>query len=116
MSYQIYKMIHVISIVLFFSGFAAATVKKEKSKLWTIVTGIALVFILVSGMGLLARLGISHKGGWPLWAQVKLAIWFVVGIGGHVVLKRFPRYSSKMYWVAVIFLGLASFMANYKIS
>lgn len=116
MSYQIYKMMHVISIVLFFSGFAAASMSKEKSKLWTIVTGVALLLILVSGMGLLARLGIAHVGSWPLWVQVKLGIWFIVGIGGHVVLKRFPNYSAKMYWVAIVFLGLASFMANYKIS
>lgn len=116
MSYEFYKIIHIASIVLFFSGFAAATVLKQRTKLWTILTGVALLTLFISGFGLVMKLGISHGGGWPLWLNLKLAIWFIVGVGGHIVLKRFPQFSNKMYWLAFVGLIAAAYLANYKIS
>ncbi len=114
MSYQIYKMIHVISIVLFFSMFAKAAYAGKSEKADKISTGIFLVLILISGMGLIARIGISHSAGWPVWLYMKLAIWLIVGIVGHVSMKRFPQHSVKVFWGSVGFLTLASFLANYK--
>lgn len=114
MSYAFYKIIHVVSIVLFFSLYMSATIKKENIKKEVILTGIALVFILVSGFGLIARIGIAHGAGWPLWLKFKVAIWAFVGMFGHIVLKRFPQFSPKAFWILFGVLGLASFLANYK--
>lgn len=114
MSYSVYKIIHILGLVLFFSQFALAAGRTGKNTLQTILTGVALVMILVSGMGLLARLGISHNFGWPLWVKAKFGIWLVIGFSGHFVLKRFARFASAYYWAIFFLLGLAAYFANYK--
>ncbi len=117
MSYEIYKIMHIVSIVLFFAiyGMAAVkAVKNENIKFEKIVTGVLLLLLITSGMGLGARLGVM-KGGWPLWLQIKLGIWFVIGASGHMVLKRFPHFAMKFFWIMIGLLVLASYMANYKI-
>ncbi len=114
MSYQVYKMIHIVSIVIFFSLFAATAYMQKSDKKSKILTGIFLVLILVSGMGLVARIGISHGSGWPTWLYMKLAIWFVVGTAGHVVMKRFPQIGVKTFWGGIALLVCASYLANYK--
>lgn len=115
MPYPIYKMIHVVAIVLFFSAMGMASVKRERSTRGMIITGISLLLILVSGFGLIARLGIAHGSGWPLWLYVKLGIWLIVGGAGHMIMKRRPQFLGQFYWISIGLLILASYMANYKI-
>lgn len=116
MSYQVYKMMHIISIVLFFSLFALAVFGGESKKIQKALTGVFVLVILVSGMGLVARIGIPHGAGWPIWLKVKLGIWAFIGILGHIVLKRFPKFSRHFYFTSIGLLVLASYMANYKVS
>jgi hypothetical protein len=117
MSLEVYKIMHVVSIVLFFALYGMAAVKAksgEKFKLETILTGIMLLLIITGGMGLGARLGVM-KGGWPLWLQIKLGIWFVIGASGHMILKRAPHFAMKFFWIMIGLLFVASYLANYKI-
>jgi len=115
MSYAFYKVIHVVSIVLFFALYMSATLKsKDKIKKEVILTGIALVFILVSGFGLVAKIGIAHGTGWPLWLKFKVGIWLVVGMFGHIALKRFFEHTTKVFWGLVGILVFASYLANFK--
>lgn len=116
-SYQIYKILHVVSIVMFFALYAAAAVKAqrgEKFKLETILTGVCLVIILIAGMGLVARIGIPHGESWPIWLKAKLGIWIVIGVSGHMILKRFSQFAMKYFWASSVLLVLASYLANYK--
>jgi uncharacterized membrane protein SirB2 len=112
MSYQFYKMMHIISIVVFFAMFAVAAYKGESDKKSKIITGICLFLILVGGMGLKK---FAAPGEWPLWLNLKMAIWLIVGGAGHMLIKRFPQFAVKGFWASVLFLTAASYLANYKL-
>ena len=116
MSYEFYKMIHIVSIVIFFSMFASAAYRGTSDKLTKILTGVFVFTIFVSGMGLIARIGIPHGQGWPFWLKAKVGIWLILAASGHMIMKRFPQFAVKTFWIYVGFLTLASYLANYKIT
>jgi hypothetical protein len=92
--------------------FAVAAYSGENNKKGKIITGIMLMCILVGGMGLKK---FASPGVWPMWLNIKMGLWLIVGVVGHVVVKRCPKHAVKSFWFSVGLLTLASYLANYKI-
>lgn len=113
-SYTIYKVIHLTCLVAFYSFYGVQILGEKEEKKYKILGGVASVLILVSGMGLLARIGISHGNGWPVWAIVKMVAWFILAGGIPLVAKRLPAFSKQYYWFSMILFIFLSWMINEK--
>ncbi len=112
-SYEVYKVAHLLALIVLFTGLALQLYGVANS-LHRILTGVATLVVLVSGMGLMARLGISHGGGWPTWIYIKFTAWFLVGVGGALVVKRVPSARRPTYWIALAVFALAAYAAVNK--
>jgi hypothetical protein len=120
LSYEIYKLLHLFGIIMLFVSIGGVMLyalnggtKADNTwrKTAAITHGIGLVFILVAGFGLLARVGISWP--WPGWVFVKLIIWLVLGGVTGLIYKLGP--TGKGLWYVVILLGvIAAYMAIFK--
>ncbi|MBV2169362.1 MAG: hypothetical protein KUL82_11715 [Bdellovibrio sp.] len=119
MSYEFYKVLHLLGLMLLFFGFGGllvaayskAELKKAARIMGFITHGLGLLFILVSGFGMAARLGLA--AGLPGWVHAKIAIWVLLGVGISLVKRK-----GYIGWpVAVLLLGLgtsAAFIAINK--
>jgi len=119
MSYEFYKLIHFLGLFSLFFAYGGLVIfhymggqqGQIPRKGVVIVHGISLVFLLVAGFGLLARLGIHWP--WPGWVWIKVLVW--VALGGLIVLaKRKPKLLWPLYGVLMILSGIAAYMATNK--
>ena len=64
MSYEVYKVMHIVTLFLFFAGMGSIFLGGANSRVVKIMTGVSSLLILVGGMGLIARIGIKHGESW----------------------------------------------------
>jgi hypothetical protein len=112
-SYENYKVIHLTAILIMFTGLSISFYGVGAKHI-KMLTGIGTLLTLVGGMGLMARLGIGHGTEWPMWIKVKMSLWFIVGIGGAIVARRFPQYGKPTYFAFIILFIVAALSANLK--
>lgn len=107
MSYEAYKIIHILGLVfLTFGLFGLASViwngetpKPHLRKLMLAAHGIGLVLLLVAGFGLAARLGLARQ--MPNWIYAKLGVWLLVG-ALPALIRRMPQKAG--LWVVTTFI------------
>lgn len=109
-NYEIYKIIHLYSLVILFVGIALQTFTTTPKKSYKIWTGVASLLIFISGMGLLARIGVKHAEPWANWIRVKLAVWMILTIVTPIIFKRFSSY-AKIWWIVSLVLLLVAMIA-----
>lgn len=112
MSLVAYKVIHILSIMLLFTALGGMLAGADRKRAG-MTHGIALILILVSGFGALARIGLSNPGIWPMWLWLKALIWIALG-GVIVLIRRAPRSAPLLWWVLPLLGGLAGYLALFK--
>ncbi|MGB0452508.1 MAG: hypothetical protein ACPGJV_02250 [Bacteriovoracaceae bacterium] len=104
LSYEFYKFFHIIAIIGFFSLVGAQFLGDAKAKWIKILAGVLSFFILVGGMGLLARIGVNHGEGFPAWVWIKIVIWAIIAILTPVLNKRVGSKRT-LAWLFILILG-----------
>ncbi len=99
MSYETYKLIHFFSIISLFLSLGALLVCSGNKKKIMTLHGLALLVLLVSGFGLMARLKMFT---FPFWVILKLCIWFILGVLIPVMISR--KVNKKWSWL-IVFVG-----------
>ena len=108
-----YQVLHIVGISMVYLGYGALLARSMAApenvpvrKLGSITSGIGLLFILVAGFGLVAKLGYNYTDTWIL---VKFAIWLLLGFL-IVLINRKPQLTM-LLWCLLIALGaIASIM------
>ncbi len=118
MPYTVYKLIHVTSILFLFAtagGVAlyvanGGTREGNVARKWvSAIHGLALVLIVISGFGLVARLGT----GFQLWVWAKFALWFIIGSLALLPLSK-PHLGYRLFFLIPFLGGLAAYLAIFK--
>ena len=130
MTLAAYKVVHILGVLFLFtalgsllaaawpSGNAAGSAGAGSNagplrKRAGLTHGLALVLVLVSGFGMLARLGSSAPGVWGLWVWLKLLTWLLLG-AGLTLIRRQPRWAPGLWLLLPVLGGLAAYLALYK--
>jgi hypothetical protein len=110
MSYEFYKIVHLIGLMLLFFGLSGALTLKMAGapfqgtvkKMAFITHGIGLALLLIAGFGMAARMGMM--GNLPGWVYAKLCVWLVLG-GSIALAKR----KGQIGWpLMILFVGLGA--------
>lgn len=113
-SYEVYKIIHILCILLTVAALAVGYYSAQPKHI-KIISGVTSLLILVSGMGLLARIGVSHGQGFPTWVMVKMMLWLVIAIAGPVLAKRLSAtVKPKAFWGFIALFLVAICLAVIK--
>jgi uncharacterized membrane protein SirB2 len=120
MSLQFYNVLHILGITLLFislGGLALHSVNggTRTTNQWRLIVaithGVALALLLVSGFGMLAKLGFT--GGIPAWAIVKILVWLVFG-GAIAFVGRSVKLAKVFFFLLPLLGALSGYLAIYK--
>ena len=116
MPYAIYKLMHVVGLMLLFLGvggllLSARSAPSRAPRGSATLFGVGLLAMLVGGFGMMARLGIQWP--WPGWLIAKLGVWLTIGalpvLAHRQILPRGPAWL-----LAAVLGGVAGWLAISK--
>ena len=114
MPYELYKLLHVLFVVLFIGSAAITLYADIDGKFWKILNGLVSFLIFVAGMGLLARIGVKHSEGWPLWVQGKVLVWLLAVAFAPIAAKRLRAHRDRAFTALMSLIAVAVWFAIYK--
>lgn len=105
MTFEFYKILHLTGLICLFFGFGGLLVAsysgatlKPSARIMSFAThGIGLLFLLVGGFGMLAKMGIMKQ--MPGWVYAKIIIWVFMAVGISLVKRK-----GSIGWPLAIFL------------
>jgi len=103
MSYTTYKIIHLIGVAMIAIGIGGMLAGGNNRRTFAIFQGIGLLVMLVSGFGILAKLGLRF----PHFAIVKTVLWVVIGMLPMI----FRKLKAPLFVSILILLTLVGVMA-----
>ena len=110
MSLSFYHILHLICLVVLLAyTFYAFAAPAETRKRVLMITGIAGLLMLVSGVGMLHKLNL----GFPGWAIVKVVCWLGLGAIGGLAYRRRAQANVLML-VALALAVVAILMVDLK--
>ena len=109
MDYSTYKIIHLTGIAALALGTGGMMAGGNKRVLFSILQGIALLVMLVSGFGLLAKLHL----GFPHFAIVKTVLWLVIG-ALPVLFRRLNVPTPVAIVVSLTLVGIMAWLGVMK--
>ncbi|GMQ81433.1 MAG: hypothetical protein BMS9Abin05_0864 [Rhodothermia bacterium] len=113
MSIVVYKIIHLLGLVLLFQSLGAILFaymagsgisESPHKKMLLSMHGLGLLLLFIGGFGMATRLGIM--GSLPGWVWIKIGIWLLLGASLFFVKKK-PE-TARLWWYLIIALGLAA--------
>lgn len=110
MSYEFYKVIHILCLITIGSCVGMGFFVRPPMKWSKILGGLMSLFLLVSGMGLLARIG----GKFEPWVIGKLVIWLILAISVPVLGKRLQKKQVLAYSGVLALFTVAIYLAVNK--
>ena len=123
MPLQLYKVIHIVGLILLMSALGGAAVRAmvggatdtpPTRRLLAVLHGSGAFLMLLGGFGMLARLGIMAGGGsFPGWVWVKLIIWGMLAVA-LMIPRRRPALARPLLLALPVLGGLAAYLAIYK--
>ena len=110
MSLQFYHYLHLLGLILVFIGFGGlfTSDSAKKAMMWH---GIGLLISIVSGFGMLAKLGIMST--MPVWAWIKVGLWLVLGFL-PVLAKRRVIAAPLVVLIAAIAGAALAYLGYFK--
>lgn len=117
MSYQLYKLLHVGGVMLLFIALGSSILlaalgaadPQRWRKLAGITHGVALLLILVTGFGILAKTGL----GFPGWVWAKLVVWLLIG-ASVAAIRRLPEHATLFFFLLPVLGTIAGYLGIYK--
>jgi len=118
MTFEFYKILHIIGIIMLFLGVGGAVVnsilntKSNPIEKFVLMNhGVGLLIIIIAGFGMLAKMGGGMQ--FPGWIIIKVVIWLVMG-ALIMFIKKKPGLKTLWWYLALTLGTLAGYLALFK--
>ena len=118
---RVYLFLHLFGVCLLFASLGGLALHMMNGgdkasnlhrKLIMMSHGLALVIIVVAGVGYLTRTGQTANQD---WVHAKFGIWLVLG-AAPAIIYRVPRAAKLLWFILPLLGGLAFYFARFKLS